>query len=47
MLRYVELHNLRPEAEAAARRSLPDRDAPARPSVEEALATCDRSRRSI
>jgi N6-L-threonylcarbamoyladenine synthase len=41
VLRYVELHNLRPEAEARRTALFTGPDAPARPSVEDALAMCD------
>jgi N6-L-threonylcarbamoyladenine synthase len=41
VLRYVELHNLRPEAEARRDALFTGPDAPARPNVEMALATCD------
>ena len=41
VLRYVELHNLRPEAEARREALFTGPDAPARPTVEQALATCD------
>ena len=41
VLRYVELHNLRPEAEARREALFTGPDAPANPSVEAALATCD------
>lgn len=41
VLRYVELHNLRPEAEARREALFTGPDAPARPTVEAALATCD------
>jgi N6-L-threonylcarbamoyladenine synthase len=41
VLRYVELHNLRPEAESRRETLFTGPDAPARPSVEDALATCD------
>lgn len=41
VLRYVELHNLRPEAEARREALFTGHDAPARPTVEQALATCD------
>ena len=41
VLRYVELHNLRPEAEARRDALFTGPDAPARPTVEDALATCD------
>jgi N6-L-threonylcarbamoyladenine synthase len=40
-LRYVELHHLRPEAEARREALFTGPDAPARPTIEEALATCD------
>jgi len=41
VLRYVELHNLRPEAEARREALFTGPDAPERPTVEDALATCD------
>ncbi len=41
VLRYVELHHLRPEAEARREALFAGPDAPARPSVEDALSTCD------
>ncbi|HET6168673.1 MAG TPA: tRNA (adenosine(37)-N6)-threonylcarbamoyltransferase complex transferase subunit TsaD [Terracidiphilus sp.] len=41
VLRYVELHNLRPEAEARREALFTGPDAPERPSVDDALATCD------
>ena len=41
VLRYVELHNLRPEAEARREALFTGPDAPARPTIEQALATCD------
>ena len=41
VLRYVELHNLRPEAEARREALFTGLDAPANPTVEAALATCD------
>jgi N6-L-threonylcarbamoyladenine synthase len=41
VLRYVELHNLRPEAESRRDALFTGPDAPARPSVEDALAQCD------
>ena len=41
VLRYVELHNLRPEAEARHEDLFTGPDAPASPSIEAALATCD------
>jgi len=41
VLRYVELHNLRPEAEARREALFTGPDAPPRPSVDDALATCD------
>jgi N6-L-threonylcarbamoyladenine synthase len=40
VLRYVELHDLRPEAEARRDALFTGPDAPARPTVEAALATC-------
>jgi N6-L-threonylcarbamoyladenine synthase len=41
VLRYVELHNLRPEAEARHLALFTGPDAPATPTIEDALATCD------
>jgi len=41
VLRYVELHRLRAQAEARREALFTGPDAPARPTVEEALATCD------
>ena len=41
VLRYVELHNLRPEAESRRDALFTGLDAPARPTVEAALAHCD------
>jgi N6-L-threonylcarbamoyladenine synthase len=41
VLRYVELHNLRPEAESRREALFTGPDAPAKPTVENALATCD------
>src|SRR5579859_4986962 len=41
VLRYVELHNLRPEAEARREALFTGPDAPAKPTLEAALATCD------
>jgi tRNA N6-adenosine threonylcarbamoyltransferase len=41
VLRYVELHNLRPEAEARRTALFTGPDAPARPSIEDAVAMCD------
>ena len=41
MLRYVELHNLRPEAEARREALFTGPDAPGRPTIQDALATCD------
>ncbi|HUN86118.1 MAG TPA: tRNA (adenosine(37)-N6)-threonylcarbamoyltransferase complex transferase subunit TsaD [Terracidiphilus sp.] len=41
VLRYVELHHLRPEAEARRETLFTGPDAPARPTIENALATCD------
>jgi N6-L-threonylcarbamoyladenine synthase len=41
VLRYVELHNLRPEAEARRDALFTGPDAPANPTIEAALATCD------
>jgi N6-L-threonylcarbamoyladenine synthase len=41
VLRYVELHDLRPEAECRREALSTGPDAPARPTVEDALAQCD------
>ena len=41
VLRYVELHNLRPEAESRRDALFTGPDAPANPTVQAALATCD------
>jgi N6-L-threonylcarbamoyladenine synthase len=41
VLRYVELHNLRPEAEARREALYTGPDAPATPTIEAVLATCD------
>ena len=41
VLRYVELHNLRPEAEARREALFTGPDAPATPTLDQALATCD------
>ncbi len=41
VLRYVELHNLRPEAEARREALFTGPDAPAKPTIEDALATAD------
>ena len=41
VLRYVELHNLRPEAEARREALFTGPEAPARPSIEDVLETCD------
>jgi N6-L-threonylcarbamoyladenine synthase len=41
VLRYVELHNLRPEAESRREALFTGPDAPALPTVEGALAQCD------
>jgi N6-L-threonylcarbamoyladenine synthase len=41
VLRYVELHNLRPEAESRRQALFTGPDAPASPTVEDALAQCD------
>ena len=41
VLRYFELHNLRPEAESRREALFTGPDAPARPTVATALATCD------
>jgi N6-L-threonylcarbamoyladenine synthase len=43
VLRYVELHNLRPEAETRREALFTGPEAPARPTVEAALALCSRS----
>jgi N6-L-threonylcarbamoyladenine synthase len=43
VLRYVDLHNLRPEAETRREALFTGPDAPPRPTIEEALATCDPS----
>jgi N6-L-threonylcarbamoyladenine synthase len=40
-LRYVELHNLRPEAESRREALFTGPDAPAHPTIDQALATCD------
>jgi len=40
VLRYVELHNLRPEAETRREALMTRPDAPPRPTIEDALATC-------
>jgi len=40
-LRYVELHNLRPEAESRREALFTGIDAPARPTIENALAQCE------
>jgi N6-L-threonylcarbamoyladenine synthase len=40
-LRYVELHNLRPKAESRREALFTGSDAPTRPTIEDALATCD------
>jgi N6-L-threonylcarbamoyladenine synthase len=40
-LRYVELHNLRPEAESRREALFTGIDAPARPTLEDALAQCE------
>jgi N6-L-threonylcarbamoyladenine synthase len=40
VLRYVELHDLRPEAESRREALFTGPDAPARPTVEDALAQC-------
>jgi len=41
VLRYVELHNLRPEAESRREALFTGIDAPARPTIENALAQCE------
>ncbi len=41
VLRYVELHNLRPEAEARREALFTGLDAPANPTIQAALDTCD------
>ena len=41
VLRYVELHNLRPEAEARREALFTGPDAPAKPTIEDALAAAD------
>jgi tRNA N6-adenosine threonylcarbamoyltransferase len=41
VLRYVELHNLRPEAESRREALFTGSDAPPRPTVEDALAQCE------
>ncbi len=41
VLRYFELHNLRPEAESRREALFTGPDAPAQPTAEAALATCD------
>jgi N6-L-threonylcarbamoyladenine synthase len=41
VLRYVELHNLRPEAESRREALFTGPTAPARPTIEDALTTCD------
>ncbi len=41
VLRYVELHNLRPEAEARREAFFTGPDAPARPTIDDALAASD------
>ena len=41
VLRYVELHNLRPEAEARREALFTGPDAPAKPTIENALAAAD------
>src|SRR5580698_1490608 len=40
-LRYVELHHLRPEAEERRETLFTGPNAPARPTIDDALATCD------
>ena len=41
VLRYAELHNLRPEAESRREALFTGIDAPARPTIEDALAQCE------
>jgi len=41
VLRYVELHNLKPEAEARREALFTGPDAPAKPTIKDALAMCD------
>jgi N6-L-threonylcarbamoyladenine synthase len=41
VLRYVELHDLKPEAESRREALFTGPDAPARPTIEDALAQCD------
>ncbi|HUD14843.1 MAG TPA: hypothetical protein VMQ56_14420, partial [Terracidiphilus sp.] len=41
VLRYVELHNLRPEAESRREALFTGPDAPASPTIDQALATCN------
>ncbi|HEY6488996.1 MAG: tRNA (adenosine(37)-N6)-threonylcarbamoyltransferase complex transferase subunit TsaD [Terracidiphilus sp.] len=41
VLRYVELHNLRPEAETRREALFTGPDAPTRPTIEQTLSTCD------
>jgi len=41
VLRYVELHNLRPEAESRREALFTGPEAPERPTIDDALATCD------
>jgi N6-L-threonylcarbamoyladenine synthase len=41
VLRYVELHNLKPEAEARREALFTGPDAPARPTIKDALDMCD------
>lgn len=41
VLRYVELHNLRPEAESRREALFAGPDAPGRPTIKDALAMCD------
>src|SRR5579862_110222 len=41
VLRYVELHHLKPEAEARREALFTGPDAPSRPSIEDALPMCD------
>jgi len=43
VLRYVELHDLRPEAESRREALFTGPDAPARPTLEDALATCSQA----
>src|SRR6202034_1275973 len=41
VLRYVDLHNLRPEAESRREALFTGPDAPAKPTIDQALASCD------